>query len=399
MRADIALTGKRYNKMNKDRLTPVTGLVGVILSALFVVFFLRIDNQTVLAILLAVGIIVIATAARLGVTRTIGRAFSEHENVMNAAVFLSILGIGLVFHSDYFVLLMLTSVLIFTLACLGLNIQFGYVGILNFAAASFLGIGGYTVALGLGTMIPPLLVVLLAGIIAALVGCIIILPLLRTRSHYSALVTIAFVLVFRIAVTVNPLLGGAQGLGVPAMSIAGWEFTNNISIGGFELTFYFNYFLFALILVSLAFILVRRIERSWIGVNMDSVRLDETASACFGVNNGRWKILAFVIGNFLIGIAGALTAMAHRYIAPSNFTFEHSMLLVAVVLLGGVGSVWGVVVASAIIVLLPEKLQVIQEYRLLLFAVLVILILRFRPAGLLPRRMRSFLPSGWGGDK
>src|SRR5699024_9860368 len=91
-------------------------------------------------------------------------------------------------------------------------------------------------------------------------------------------------------------------------------------------------------------------------------------------------------------IAGALAAMAHNYIAPTNFTFEHSMLLVAVVLLGGVGSVWGVLVASAIIVLLPEKLQIIQEYRLFLFAILVILILLFRPVGLLPRGMRNYRP-------
>lgn len=390
-----AVVGKsRLGLADKNGWTPAIGLATILLSALFLVVFLSADNESVVAAVLAVGVAAVVLAAKTGVTSTVARAFSEYENVMNAAVVLSVLGIALVFHEDYFVLLMISSVLIVTLACIGLNIQFGYVGILNFAGASFLGVGGYTAALGLNTVIPPLLVVLLSGVMAAVVGCIIILPVLRTRSHYAALVTIAFALLFTIFLQVNPILGGPQGLSVEAMSVLGWQFTSNVSIGGlFELSFYFNYVLLALVLVSVAFIFVRRLERSWIGVNMDASRLDETASACFGHKIARWRIIAFTLGNFLIGIAGALSAMAHNYIAPSNFTFEYSMLLVAVVLLGGVGSLWGVVVASTIVVLLPEKLQIIQEYRFLLFAILVILMLLFRPAGLLPRRMRNYFPN------
>jgi ABC-type branched-subunit amino acid transport system permease subunit len=139
---------------------------------------------------------------------------------------------------------------------------------------------------------------------------------------------------------------------------------------------------------------VRRLERSWIGLNLDAVRLDETAAACFGLNIARWKITAFTIGNFLTGIAGALYAMMLGFIAPTNFTFGDSLILVSIVLLGGIGNVWGLVVATTIVIILPEKLQAIQEFRFLLYAGMVILILLFRPEGLLPRPLRKYFP-GW----
>ncbi|MBI1985562.1 MAG: branched-chain amino acid ABC transporter permease, partial [Rhodospirillales bacterium] len=138
----------------------------------------------------------------------------------------------------------------------------------------------------------------------------------------------------------------------------------------------------------------RRVERSWIGLNLDAVRLDETAAACFGLNITRWKITAFTLGNFLIGLAGALFAMMLGFIAPTNFAFGDSLILVSIVLLGGIGNPWGLVVATAILIVVPEKLQAIQEYRFLLFAAMVILILLFRPEGLLPRSLRTYLP-GW----
>jgi ABC-type branched-subunit amino acid transport system permease subunit len=138
---------------------------------------------------------------------------------------------------------------------------------------------------------------------------------------------------------------------------------------------------------------VRRLERSWIGLHMDAVRLDEVASACFGIDPARWKITAFTLGNFLAGVAGALLGSMLGFIAPTNFTFADGLIMVSIVLLGGIGNPWGVVAAAAIVILLPEKLQVIQEYRFLLYAVMVILILLFRPQGLLPRELRRYAPA------
>ena len=219
--------------------------------------------------------------------------------------------------------------------------------------------------------------------------------MLRTRSHYSAVVTIAFALLFKIFLEVNDTLGGPQGLRVQGMNLLGWEFNNNIEIGeNLEISFYVNYILIGLLLLAVTFTFVKRLERSWVGLNLDAVRLDETAAACFGLNISRWKVTAFTIGNFLAGMAGALYAMMIGFIAPTNFTFGDSLILVSIVLLGGIGNPWGLVVATTILIVLPEKLQAIQEYRFLLFAAMVILILLFRPEGLLPRPLRTYLP-GW----
>jgi ABC-type branched-subunit amino acid transport system permease subunit len=278
-------------------------------------------------------------------------------------------------------------------ATLGLNIQFGYAGVLNFAGASFFGIGAYTAAvLNQHTAVPHLLVLLIGGLMAALIGSILLLPVLRTRGHYAAVVTIAFALLFKTFLEVNDVLGGPQGLQVRTMKVLGWSFNDNITIGGVTLSFYVSYFLLSLILLVLAFILVRRIERSWIGLNLDALRLDETAASCFGLNIVRWKVTSFLLGNFLIGIAGALFGMVGGFVAPNNYTFADSLILVSILLLGGIGNPWGLVVATLIVVVVPEKLQTIQEYRFLLYALLVVIVLLFRPEGLLPRPVRRYFP-------
>ena len=244
------------------------------------------------------------------------------------------------------------------------------------------------------TPVPHLLLLLVGGVVAVMVGSLL-LPVLRTRGHYAAVVTIAFALLFKTFLEVNDVLGGPQGLRVAGFEVLGWAFNDNIEIGEeLELSFYVNYVLLSLVLLALAFLFVRRFERSWIGLNLDALRLDETASRCFGLDIVRWKATAFLFGNFLIGIAGALYAMMMGFIAPTNFTFGNSLIFVSIVLLGGIGNVWGLVLATAIVVLIPEKLQAIQEYRFLLYAGMVILMLLFRPEGLLPRPVRTYFP-GW----
>ncbi len=130
------------------------------------------------------------------------------------------------------------------------------------------------------------------------------------------------------------------------MSILGWSFNDNIEIGSVSLSFYMNYFVVSLLLLVGAFVLVRRLERSWIGLNLDALRLDETAASCFGLDIARWKITAFLIGNFLIGIAGALFGMVGGFVAPNNYTFADSLILVSILLLGGIGNPWGLIVAT-----------------------------------------------------
>ena len=372
------------------------GVVGAVVVTVYLLLVLSVESQAGITVLLVAGAITIMVFARFGDTARFGRSFSAQENTLNLLIILAVLVITGFFYEDHFVLLLVATVIIYVIACLGLNVQFGYTGVLNFAGAAFFGIGCYTAAvLTMHTLIPHVLILAIGGMMAAVIGSILILPVLRTRSHYSAVVTIAFALLFKIFLEVNDTLGGPQGLRVQGMNLLGWEFNNNIEIGeDLEVSFYVNYILIGLLLLALTFAFVKRLERSWVGLNLDAVRLDETAAACFGLNITRWKITAFTIGNFLAGMAGALYAMMIGFIAPTNFTFGDSLILVSIVLLGGIGNPWGLVVATTILIVLPEKLQAIQEYRFLLFAAMVILILLFRPEGLLPRPLRTYLP-GW----
>ncbi len=317
------------------------------------------------------------------------------EKLVNGLAILGVLVLTALFREDHYALFLVGTVLLYLVACLGLNVQLGLAGVLNFAAASFFGVGCYTTAvLTAHTSLPHLVVLFTGGLMAALIGSLLILPVLRTSGHYAALVTIAFALLFKTFLEVNDALGGPQGLQVPGMRLLGWEFNENVVLGESELSFYVSYVLLALAMAVAAFSLSRRLERSWIGLNMDAVRLDETASACFGLDIARWKIVAFTAGNFLTGLAGALFGMMLGFIAPTNFTFGDSLILLSIVLLGGIGNPWGIALATGIVVVLPEKFQIIQEYRFLLYSTMVILMLLFRPEGLLPRQLRTYIP-GW----
>ena len=367
-------------------LTPATVYLAALLAA---------ERQAVIIALLAAGIAGIAGAASLGLLERVSRSFAAHENAFGGYAVLAALAVAGVFHNNHFVLLLMVTVLLYSVATLGLNVQFGYAGVVNFAGASFFGIGAYTSAvLNAQANIPPLVVILIGGLLAALVGSLLLLPVLRTRGHYAAVVTIAFALLFKTFLEVNDVLGGPQGMQVKPMTLFGWSFNDGIEIGGVSASFYLNYFLLSLLLLGGAFVLVQRLERSWIGLNLDALRLDETAAGCFGLNVARWKVTAFLVGNFLIGMAGALFGMVGGFVAPNNYTFADSLILVSILLLGGIGNPWGLVVATIVVVVVPEKLQTLQEYRFLLYALMVIAVLLFRPEGLLPRPVRRYFP-GW----
>jgi len=363
----------------------------------YAVLFLAAERERAVGALIVAAAAALALAARFGLLARVRTSITAHEATFDAAAIVGVLIVAIWFHEEHFVLLMLTTALILMVAALGLTVQFGYAGVVNFAGAAFLGIGCYTAAvLTKYTSVPPLLTLPLGGVVAALIGSILIFPVLRTRGHYAALVTIAFGILFKTFIEVNDTLGGPQGMSVGAFALPGWAFNDPIKIGTFEASFYFAYVLAALALLVLAFALVRRLERSWIGLSLDAIRLDEVASACYGLDIARWKVFAFTLGNFLAGCAGALYGHVLGFIAPNNFTFGDSLVLVSIILLGGIGNPWGVVAAAAFVVMLPEKFQVIQEYRFALYAGLVILVLLFRPEGLLPRRLRDYFPGRYG---
>jgi ABC-type branched-subunit amino acid transport system permease subunit len=367
-------------------------VAAVLAGAVFMVFFLAGESQMMVFGLLLGAALALAALKYLRVMDVVGESASANPRIFAAAVVAAVLAVSLYFYDDPFVLFLVGTVLVYMLTTLGLNIQFGFVGVMNFAGASFFGVGCYTAAvLTKQTAVPHLVVLFLGGLMAALLGFLILIPVLKTRGHYAALVTIAFALLFKTFLEVNDTLGGPQGLKCGALNLFGWDFNRDIVIGSFEGCFYLGYIGVILLLTILGFILARRMEDSWVGLNMDAVRLDETVSACFGQSIPRWKITAFTIGNFYCGLAGAFYAMMLGYIAPTNFTFGDSLILLSIVILGGLGSMWGTIAATTIIILIPEKFQILQEYRFLLFSALVIAILLFRPQGLLPRPLRSYI--------
>src|SRR4030095_8409875 len=229
----------------------------------------------------------------------VSTCFVEHEDALGACAIIAALIVAAYFYDNHFVLLLIITVLLYSVATLGLNMQLGSAGFLNFAGASCFVIGAYTSAvLNTYTSVPHLLVLLIGGLLAALAGSFLLLPVLRTRGHYAAVVTIAFALLFKTFLEVNDVLGGPQGLQVRSMKILGWSLNDNINIAGMRLSFYLSYFVLSLLLLIVAFIVVRRLERSWVGLNLDAIRLDEIAASCFGLNIVRWKVTAFLLGNF-----------------------------------------------------------------------------------------------------
>jgi ABC-type branched-subunit amino acid transport system permease subunit len=378
--------------MRQTEKFPGAVLLAVALALTFYVWmFLHAESQVAVAVLVVLAVVVTVFSRRLGVTRRLEVSAAQRPGLARVVALAGALALIAAFHNSHFVLLMLCAVLLYSTACLGLTVQFGYSGVANFAGAAFFGIGSYATAImATHTQIPHLLVIVLSGLIAAVIGSVLITPVLRTRGHYAALVTIAFGILFKTFIEVNDVLGGPQGLQVPGMKLFGISLNDGIEIPGIEMSFYVPYALLSLLVFGLVYALVSALERSWVGLSMDVVRTDETAASTFGLHIARWKVIAFTTGNFFAGIAGSLYGMVSGFVAPNNFTFSDSLLMLSIVILGGLGNIAGLIPAALIVLVLPEKLQFIQEYRFLLFAAMVIVILLFRPQGLLPRKTRLF---------
>lgn len=370
--------------------TLVLALASIALTV-YMWLFLHAESQAAVGALLALAAIAIALARKTGIAGQIGLAGALRPGQANLWAAGSVLALIALFYDQHFALLMICAVLLYTTAGLGLTLQFGFSGVANFAGAAFFGIGAYaTAVLATHTGIPHLLIVVISGAIAAVIGSVLIAPVLRTRGHYAALVTIAFGILFKTFIEVNDVLGGPQGLQVPGMTLFGYALNDGFTVFGHEASFYVSYALLSLVVCGGIFLLVKALERSWVGLAMDVVRTDETAAATFGLHIARWKVIAFMMGNCFAGIAGSVYGMLTGFVAPNNFTFADSLLMLSIVILGGLGNAVGLLPAAVIVLVLPEKLQFIQEYRFLFYAALVIAILLFRPDGLLPRKTRLF---------
>lgn len=376
--------------LKKRSASAVLAVAAVALTG-YLWLFLHAESQLAVGVLIVAAAVLVVLGKKTGATARVDAAAAARPGQARLWSLAAVLALIVAFREQHFVVLMLCSVMLYTTACLGLTVQFGYAGIANFAGAAFFGIGSYTTAvLATHSGLPQLLIIVLSGLVAAAIGSVLILPVLRTRGHYAALITIAFGILFKTFLEVNDVLGGPQGLQVPGMSLFGFSFNENFTVFGSEWSFYVAYALLSILICGGTFAIVKALERSWIGLSMDVVRTDETAAATFGLHIARWKVIAFTLGNFFAAVAGSVYGMMTSFVAPNNFTFSDSLLMVSIVVLGGLGNPIGLIPAALIVLVLPEKLQFIQEYRFLLYAALVIAILLFRPDGLLPRKTRLF---------
>ncbi|MGV9254685.1 branched-chain amino acid ABC transporter permease [Streptomyces sp. NPDC003697] len=299
-------------------------------------------------------------------------------------------------------------ILIFATVALGLNIVVGLAGLLDLGYVAFLGVGAYAAALVSGSPNSPLDVhfpfwaAVLVGTAASLVfGVLIGAPTLRLRGDYLAIVTLGFGEIFRI--TVNNLDGtsgpdvtnGSNGISsIPNLDILGFDFGTQHDIAGFTIGRFANYFFLMLLVTAVVVLVFRRSGDSRIGRAWVAIREDETAALAMGINGFRVKLVAFAVGASLAGLAGTVQAHVTYTVTPEQYLFAgpippNSAFLLAAVVLGGMGTISGPLIGAALLFLIPNKLQFLGDYQLFAFGLALILLMRFRPEGLIPNRRRQ----------
>jgi branched-chain amino acid transport system permease protein len=283
-----------------------------------------------------------------------------------------LVAVPLVVRSAY-VIQILIMLAIYGILVLGLEIILGQTGLFSLGHAAFYGMGAYTsalLALRLGW--PVWLATIGAIVTSALFGAALGFPALRLRGDYLAIATLGFGEIFRLILTNwNALTRGPMGLpGIPRPQLFGQPFDRTM--------YYYMIVLFFFIALLLAFHLCR----SFLGRVFRAIRDDEDAAEFMGVDITKYKIMSFVIGGIFAGLAGSLFAHYITFISPDTFTYENSEMLLAMVFLGGAGTVIGPVIGAVVLVLFPEIFQFLVQWDMLVIGVLMVLVMVYRPQGI-----------------
>ena len=298
------------------------------------------------------------------------------------------------------------NILIFAAVALGLNIVVGLAGLLDLGYVAFLGVGAYAAALVSGAAAAkgnlPFPVAVLIGIATAVVaGVLIGAPTLRLRGDYLAIVTLGFGEIFRVAMnnlkqpTGPDLTNGPEGIyAIPDLNLFGYDFGKQHTILGHQFGHFANYYLLLVVVIAIVGFIFSRVNDSRIGRAWVAIREDETAAAAMGVNGFRFKLLAFALGASLAGLAGTVQAHVTSTVTPDQYQFAgsappNSAFLLAAVVLGGMGTISGPVLGAALLYIIPVKLGFLNQYMLLGFGLALILMMRFRPEGIVPSRRRK----------
>lgn len=308
--------------------------------------------------------------------KTILRESSAVRLVLPAAVALVALVLPLV--ASPYIIDVGTLVLVYVTLGLGLNIVVGYAGLLDLGYAAFFAIGAYTTAILIVRFhVAFWLTLPVAALLTAVSGVIIGGPTLRMRSDYLAIVTLGFGEIVRIAATNLTFTGGPEGVyGIPRPAIGSFVLRSPQAL-------YYLGLAFALVVLVGSYNLGRsRLGRAWL-----AIREDEVAAQAAGIYPVYFKLMAYVLGAVFASGAGAFFAVKLTAINPSSFTFIQSVTILMVIILGGMGSLPGVVLGAAVIVALPEALRAFAQVRMFAFGLGLIIMTLLRPQGLWPSRI------------
>lgn len=358
------------------------------------VAFLLTEHLGTSALWLGAGILVAVGASRwtAGEDGTPWALLAAHRAWAVGGLFVLLLLIPLLLRSSPYWLFVLVLAGIYALMAVGLNVQVGSADMVNLGFAGFVAIGAYTSAVLSRTFgVSPWITLWIGGLVAALAGVAVGLPAARTRGYSFSLVTIAFGIIVYLSLINLPAVGGPSGLGsIPPFSIGGVSLRSMRSIAGLTLPPQTGSYYLLLGLLALAVTSAVRLHRSVPGLVWNALREDEIATKVLGVDVTQAKLWAMGLGTFFGGVAGAVYAHTVGFIAPDNFTFLHSVMLVSMVILGGTDNVAGVLLGATVLTVIPEKFRAFQDYRLLLYGVVLVVMLHLRPQGLLPRVVRTY---------
>lgn len=271
---------------------------------------------------------------------------------------------------DNYILRIMKQIGIFVIAALGLNLILGFTGQFTMGHAAFMSIGAYASAIMTKNFNMPFPIALIVGVIlAAILAAIIGYPILRLKGDYLAICTLGFGEIVKVVIQNIDYLGGARGISaIPTKTSYGMAFFG----------------------AALCFAILKNLINSSKGRAIMSVREDEIAAEAMGINSTKYKMIAFIIGSSMAGLSGGLYAHFNTFIDPVSFNFAKSTELITYVVLGGMGSLSGTVLGTAILIYLPEGLRglgtVMKDYRMLIYAVMLVLMMIFRPQGILGTR-------------
>ncbi|PWV60610.1 high-affinity branched-chain amino acid ABC transporter permease LivM [Plasticicumulans acidivorans] len=315
------------------------------------------------------------------------------------------IGVTLPFVANKYWLGNLILALIYVLLGLGLNIVVGLAGLLDLGFVAFYAVGAYFLALGAQYLdIGFWTALVCAPMLAACFGAVLGFPVLRMHGDYLAIVTLGFGEIIRLVLN-NWLdfTGGPNGASVPAPTIFGLEFSRIAKQGGtpfhefFGLEYSSDYklmftYLVLLVVVLLMVRFLTKLRQMPMGRAWEALREDEIACRSLGINHVIVKLSAFMMGAMTGGLAGVFFATYQGFVNPTSFNFFESALILAIVVLGGLGSTLGVIIAALVLTLLPEVLREFADYRVLAFGALMVLMMIWRPRGLIRPKRPHFAP-------